>query len=267
MNGVDFMTLKFGTPRVSSRTRRDPDTRRDVTTYTICVTVENDDGSADVDTSVTLYYQDRDTTPGTPPGAIISTICTRSITVPRRRVIRDAGGNVVIEANGTIDVCCTLRGRPLDGQEFIAVGGTTKDSDGDVQSGGRGNFYSPTLTYTRPRRVSMRPGEKLPYSSLVGVGFDKVEALKVTAALEVPPGWDLDFPGPAPKGPYPAAFEFTVRARPGAAAGETMRLTLRTHLPSEGDAQCEETIMDFVVGDPDTCCPCCGASKDGGPPV
>lgn len=253
------MALKLGTPQVRSRERIDRDSGKTTTVYTICVTVENDDETADAETGVSIYYQDRSTAHGTPPGAAVSTICTKTVRVPKRRVIRDAAGNVIIEANGSIEVCCELPGQPANGQEFVAVGGTTRDSDGDVKHGGAGNFYSPTLTYERPRRVAVRPGQRLQYSSLLGVGFDQTELLGLGGALEVPPGWSIDFPAALSKGPYPVAFEFSVQVRPGAAAGEGAKLILRSFLPGEGGTriQCEETMVHFVV-EPELPCSSCG---------
>lgn len=240
------MSLTMTSPRVTSRQRLNPDTQRRETVWEVCVTLQND-GAADVSTCVTLYEQVRNTTPGSPPGAVITTVCTRDVTVPRRRTITDKDGNVVIEMNGSRQVCCRLSGEPLNGQEFVALAGTTKDKDGDVTYGGAGNLSSPTGTYNRPRRVSIRPGQRIDHATLIGIGLPATEEALIGGALELPEGWTIDFPDGIEGGPFPVAVGFGVTAAPVAKVGACARVTLRVDGMDAGTSGPDETTIEFAV--------------------
>jgi hypothetical protein len=239
------MAVTFGKPEISSREVVDRTTGKKRTVYSVCITLEND-GDAAVDQTVSFYYLERANVPKPNKQALLTTICTQTITVPARRVLP------LGSMNGFTTVCCDLPGEPLGGLEIKAVVGTDLDSDGDASFSSGGNRVS---TLVVPIKVRAESGKKISYSGLVGVGLAGVELLTLGGALDLPPGWTIEFTDPPPPGPYPVAVEFSLRPRPGAPIGEIGSVVLRSFIENDGAPGSirEELAFDFEIG-PDPCC-------------
>lgn len=233
------MTLTVGKPRVVARTCTDEKGRKQIK-YQLCVTVENK-GKKAIKTCITFRKLETGWDPNDPsryspaPGGPLCTVDNVNVVGLRKLKLGSAYGSVT--------EYCDLDRKPQPGDRFeVAVG--TKKKNGHVD---RTNSETIQKFYQEPRRVALGPQRKVPFSVVIGEGYEEVEALAIATGLDLPLGWDVTVEGPEElRGPYPQLVSFNLSVAPGAPVGQQGRVVVQTFLGEEPKPDLQRDEHEFI---------------------